>query len=94
MDPGLTDEEPHVRPAVQLLPVHFAQHPASGHHVEQADNYAGVLAPQIAHRVRRIGEERLSRDDFDGRLFAAVFEVFDRLLSSRDARGGEVSQND
>lgn len=74
-----TNEEPHVRASVQLLAVHFAQDAPRGHHVEQADDNPGVLSPQIAHRIGRIGEERLSRDDLDGRLLAAVLQVFDRL---------------
>lgn len=76
----LTDEEPHVGATVKLLPVHFAQHTPGGHHVEQADNDAGVLAPQIAHRIGGIGEERLSCYNLDGRLLAAVLQVLDRLF--------------
>lgn len=79
----LTDEEPHVRPAVQLLAVHLAQHAARGHHVEQADDNPGVLAAQISHRIGRIGEERLARDDLDGGLLAAVLQVLDRLRGSQ-----------
>lgn len=75
----LTNEEPHIRPAVQVLLVHFAQHPSSGHHVEQANDDASVLASQILDGVRRIGQERLSCDDFDARFFAPVFKVFDGL---------------
>lgn len=74
-----TDEEPHVGATVQLLSVHFAQHPTGGHHIEQADYNPGVLAPQVAHRIGRIGKERLAGDDLDAGLFAAILQIFDRL---------------
>lgn len=62
-----------------MLLVHFAKHSPCGHHIEQANDDAGVLAAQIFHRIRRIGQERLSCDNFDAGFFAPVFEVFDGL---------------
>lgn len=75
----LTDKEPDVWFSVQALFVDFAEHSSSGDDVEEADDDARVLTPQVANRVRRVGQERLPRHDLNAYALAVRLQIFHRL---------------